>query len=106
VNRVDISEEMQRARADFHEIVEGASAQDLGRRSDGTRWTNRQLLFYIVLRCLMIADRDVQGGVVEPQADPASGTGVLDGVGDQFGDHYLCLGNGCLDLPVPAGRAQ
>jgi hypothetical protein len=49
VNRVDISEEMQRARADFHEIVETASAQDLRRRSDGTRWTNRQLLFHIVL---------------------------------------------------------
>jgi hypothetical protein len=49
MNRVEISEEMRRARADFHEIVEGASARDLRRRSDGTRWTNRQLLFHIVL---------------------------------------------------------
>jgi hypothetical protein len=49
VNRVEISEEMRRAQAEFHEIVEVASAQDLRRRSDGTRWTNRQLLFHIVL---------------------------------------------------------
>jgi hypothetical protein len=49
VDRVEIGEEMRRAKADFHEIIEGASSEDLRRRSDGTRWTNRQLLFHIVL---------------------------------------------------------
>ena len=58
MNRVEILNEMRRAQADFHQIIRAASAQDLQRRSDGTRWTNQQLLFhmvfgYIVVRTLM-----------------------------------------------------
>lgn len=45
----EISDEMRRARAEFHQLVHAASAADLRRRSDGTRWTNRQLLFHMVL---------------------------------------------------------
>lgn len=45
--RVDA--ELRRAQAEFHELVAAASAHDLSRPSEGTRWTNRQLLFHMVL---------------------------------------------------------
>jgi hypothetical protein len=58
VDLVDVGEEIRLAQADFHRLVEHASATDLRRRSDGTRWTNRQLLFhmvfgYVIVRRLM-----------------------------------------------------
>ena len=50
----EVSRELERARADFHRPVSAASADDLRRRSDGTRWTNRQLLFHMVLGYLVV----------------------------------------------------
>jgi hypothetical protein len=57
-DRQSIHEEMERARATIHELVASASATDLHRRSAGTRWTNRQLLYhmlfgYMVVRALL-----------------------------------------------------
>jgi hypothetical protein len=40
---------MAQARTLLHELLTGASPADLRRRSDGTRWTNHQLLFHMVL---------------------------------------------------------
>lgn len=34
-------------RDDFHRLVVGAAAADLDRDSEGTRWTNRELLFHM-----------------------------------------------------------
>jgi hypothetical protein len=53
---------MDQARADFHRLASGATPTDLRRRSDGTRWTNRQLLFhmmfgYLVVRALLVLVR-------------------------------------------------
>jgi len=50
---------MQQARQDFHRLLNHASAADLRRASDGTRWTNQQLLFhmlfgYLVTRALLV----------------------------------------------------
>jgi hypothetical protein len=45
----EIGDEMRRAQAEFHELVAAASPDDLRRLSDGTRWTNRELLFHMVL---------------------------------------------------------
>jgi hypothetical protein len=45
---------MERARVTFHELVKRASAEELSRRSDGTRWTNRQLLFHMVFGYLIV----------------------------------------------------
>ena len=58
MNRTDITQELRRAQTDFHQLVDQASPEDLRRRTDGTRWTNRQLLFhmvfgYIIVRTLM-----------------------------------------------------
>ena len=44
-----IDAEMRRAQAEFHRLISSASPDDLRRPTDGTRWTNRQLLFHIVL---------------------------------------------------------
>jgi hypothetical protein len=44
-----IDAEMRRAQAEFHQLITNASPDDLRRPTDGTRWTNRQLLFHIVL---------------------------------------------------------
>jgi hypothetical protein len=45
----EINDEMRRAQAEFHQLVGASSAHDLRRPSNGTRWTNRQLLFHMVL---------------------------------------------------------
>jgi hypothetical protein len=44
-----IDAEMGRAQAEFHQLITNATPGDLRRPTDGTRWTNRQLLFHIVL---------------------------------------------------------
>jgi uncharacterized damage-inducible protein DinB len=47
-------DELDRVRATFHELLAQASAGELRRRSDGTRWTNRQLLFHMLLGFLIM----------------------------------------------------
>ena len=56
--RQDIRAEMEQARQTFRQLLAQASPEDLRRRSDGTRWTNEQLLFhmlfgYLVVRALL-----------------------------------------------------
>lgn len=55
----EIKRGYERARREVHELIETASTGDLARRSDGTRWTNRQLLFhmlfgYLITRNLLV----------------------------------------------------
>ncbi len=54
VRRDEIRAEMERARATFHNLLEGASEQDLRRASRGTRWTNEQLLFHMLFGYLIV----------------------------------------------------
>jgi heme/copper-type cytochrome/quinol oxidase subunit 1 len=54
VDSTEIISEMQRAQADFHQLISEASAGDLRRRSHGTRWTNRQLLFHMVFGYVIV----------------------------------------------------
>lgn len=49
-----VHEEMERARADFHDLVSQATDADLARPSNGTRWTNQQLLFHMLFGYLII----------------------------------------------------
>lgn len=49
VSRDLVHEELERARAHFQGLVQTASAADLRRPTNGTRWTNEQLLFHMVL---------------------------------------------------------
>jgi hypothetical protein len=58
LDRAAVHDEMERARIEFRELLSKASPASLRRRSDGTRWTNRQLLFhmlfgYLIVRTLM-----------------------------------------------------
>ena len=52
--RAAIHHELERARRDFHDLVSTADTQDLDRPSNGTRWTNRQLLFHMLLGYLVV----------------------------------------------------
>jgi hypothetical protein len=54
MDRSLIHEEFERARREFHQLVEQASPADLRRPSNGTRWNNRQLLFHLLLGYLII----------------------------------------------------
>lgn len=49
-----VSQEMEQARVTFHDLIRDATAADLRRRSSGTRWTNRQLLFHMVFGYLVV----------------------------------------------------
>ncbi|MFJ8198040.1 DinB family protein [Streptomyces sp. NPDC096152] len=58
MDREVIHEEMRRAGATFHQLLDSATAEDMRRRSDGTRWDNEQLLYhmlfgYMVVRALL-----------------------------------------------------
>ena len=53
-----IVEELGRVQADFHQLATTTTPDELHRRSNGTRWSNRQLLFhmvfgYVVVRTLL-----------------------------------------------------
>ncbi|MFF3885976.1 DinB family protein [Streptomyces sp. NPDC001914] len=59
VDREAVHEEMERARATFRQLLDNASEADLRRRTNGTRWTNEQMLFhmlfgYILIRPLLV----------------------------------------------------
>ena len=54
VNREDVTEELRQAQADFHHLIDRVGRRDLRRRTDGTRWTNRQLLFHMVFGYLIV----------------------------------------------------
>jgi hypothetical protein len=45
---------MERTRIQFGDLVGQATPADLGRRSNGTRWTNRQLLFHMLFGYLIV----------------------------------------------------
>ena len=58
MDREAVHEELEQARASFHQLWAGASEVELGQPSTGTRWTNQQLLFhmllgYLIMRALM-----------------------------------------------------
>ncbi len=54
VDRGAIHREMERARADVQRWLADAAPEGLHRRSDGTRWTNEQLLFHMVFGYLVV----------------------------------------------------
>lgn len=62
LDRAAVRAEMESARLDFRRLIGDATPADLRRPSDGTRWTNRQLLFhmlfgYLVVRALLVLVR-------------------------------------------------
>ena len=61
-DRRAIAAEMVQARQTFHRLLDHATDADLRRRSNGTKWTNEQLLFhmlfgYLVTRAVLVIAR-------------------------------------------------
>lgn len=54
IDRQGIHEELERVRADFALLVAGAGPTDLRRSSNGTRWTNGQLLWHMAFGFLVV----------------------------------------------------
>jgi hypothetical protein len=54
VDRAALHRELDEARASFHRMVSEADDADLRRPSEGTRWTNKQLLFHMLLGYLIL----------------------------------------------------
>ncbi|MEU1268621.1 DinB family protein [Streptomyces sp. NPDC005799] len=54
VDRRAIHEELERARTTFHQLLDGATDTNLRRRTEGTRWTNEQLLFHMLFGYILI----------------------------------------------------
>ena len=62
MDRADIVAEMRDAAADFRVLLDGATSRELRSGTNGTKWTNEQLLFhmlfgYLVVRRLLILVR-------------------------------------------------
>src|SRR5919112_1797838 len=53
-DRSSIHEELERARTDLHHLVAHAGAADLRRRTNGTRWTNQQMLWHMAFGYLIV----------------------------------------------------
>ena len=49
----DIAAEMERARVDFHHLLDNATSAELRAGTDGTKWTNEQLLFHMLFGYLL-----------------------------------------------------
>nr|WP_091627916.1 DinB family protein [Amycolatopsis saalfeldensis] len=49
-----VHQDLERVRTTFHRLLDDATADDLRRPSNGTRWTNRQLLFHMLLGYLIM----------------------------------------------------
>jgi hypothetical protein len=54
VDRAALTNELERARADFHRLLAMATDDDWGKPTSGTRWTNEQLLFHMVFGYMVV----------------------------------------------------
>lgn len=54
VDRVALRDGLERNRATFHELLNRATPADLARVTDGTKWTNEQLLFHMLFGFLIV----------------------------------------------------
>ena len=46
--------ELERVRAEFHHLLDGASPADMRRPTQGTKWNNRELLFHMLFGYLIL----------------------------------------------------
>jgi hypothetical protein len=54
VDRQVVRDEMEQARQTFHDLLGSATVSDLSRPSNGTKWTNGQLLFHMLFGYLIV----------------------------------------------------
>lgn len=53
-DRQVIHAELEHVRSDLHRLTAAATTAELRRRTDGTRWTNRQMLFHMVFGYMIV----------------------------------------------------
>jgi len=54
MQRQEIHDELDRVCADFEQLIDGAPVAEMRRLSDGTKWTNEQLLFHMLFGYLLV----------------------------------------------------
>jgi DinB family protein len=54
MDRKAVHEELQQASVTLHQLVASATDEDLRRRSEGTRWTNEELLYHMVFGYMVV----------------------------------------------------
>ena len=54
MDRQVVSDELEQAGQTFHGLLDSATVAELGRPSNGTRWTNGQLLFHMLFGYLIV----------------------------------------------------
>jgi hypothetical protein len=54
LDRQAVRDEMERARQTFHHLLDTATVAELSRPSNGTKWTNGQLLFHMLFGYLIV----------------------------------------------------
>jgi hypothetical protein len=50
----DIDADLERVAADFHHLLDSATRAELRAPTNGTRWTNQQLLFHMLFGFLVV----------------------------------------------------
>ncbi|MGW5433252.1 DinB family protein [Streptomyces sp. NPDC004059] len=86
LDRQAVHAELERVRADFQRLLTDASAADLRRPTDGTRWTNEQLLFHMLFGYMLVRVLLPLLGVFAklPRAAGRAFAGVLDAAARPF----------------------
>ena len=99
VNRDDIAADLERARIEFHRLVEAAGPDDWGKPTRGTRWTNEQLLFHMVFGYMVVQRLLVLVRVFSRLPDPVSRTfaNILDAATRPF--HIINYYGSCAAAP-------
>ncbi len=102
---LDIHGEMDRVRADFRRLVDGATVRELRRTTYGTRWTNEQLLFhmlfgYLLVRNLLVSSTGSRTSptgsrvALRPRSTPAPARSTSSTTSDPS------AGQGCWGMPA------
>ena len=54
IDRAAMAADLERARLEFHRLLDSAGPDDWGKPTRGTRWTNEQLLFHMVFGYMVV----------------------------------------------------
>ena len=74
IDRAALAADLERARIEFHRLIEAAGPEDWGRPTSGTRWTNEQLLFHMVFGYMVVQRLLVLVRIFSRLPGPVSGT--------------------------------
>jgi hypothetical protein len=86
VDRAALAADLERARVDFHHLLDVAADDDWGKPTLETRWTNEQLLFHMVFGYMIVQRLLILVRVFGRLPDPVSRgfAGILNAATPQF----------------------